>query len=325
MDECNTTTFPFEFDTSQDSNGGPDQLESRNNFSVSVAAIDAEFKNGSGRRGQPLYFDIETVPDLSRMHLFDLPPLPEVVQETAHGACPAFADFIKLSIPQIGAELTRLNPEESWLAELACVEQQQVKPRMGVHEAIRDARKAKLARGAAEGQQRKKMATSPEMCRIVALGWGIGDGEINSTVVAHDANPNHLDAAESEVLQCFWDLAARCSPVIGYNVAGFDLLAIYVRSALLKIPQSRHAMDRKAWGKDVIDLMQVRFPRLDGNTLGLKTLAKLYGIAVPAGDTDGSNVADLWENDPEALGRYVRSDVEISREVHRFYAGYFTP
>lgn len=58
-------------------------------------------------------------------------------------------------------------------------------------------------------------------------------------------------------------------------------------------------------------------------TKKLKDLAKWYGIEVPAGDVDGSQVLELYQSDPEMLARYVRSDVEITRQLHGLWRGTF--
>jgi len=55
----------------------------------------------------------------------------------------------------------------------------------------------------------------------------------------------------------------------------------------------------------------------------LKQLCKLYGIEVPAGDVDGSQVLDLMRSEPGKVGEYVRSDVDVTRSLHNKFKGFF--
>ena len=47
------------------------------------------------------------------------------------------------------------------------------------------------------------------------------------------------------------------------------------------------------------------------------------GVPVPAGDTDGSDVERMLAEDPAAVHRYVQSDVEVTRALHRKWSGVF--
>ena len=128
------------------------------------------------------------------------------------------------------------------------------------------------------------------------------------------------DNMEVGLLEEFWTVAKNAKSICGFNILGFDLPVILVRSMLLDVAPSRQ-FDLKPWGTDVIDLMKKRFP--NSGVMGLKKLAKLMGINVPAGDVDGSQVETLWRNDAVKLGKYVASDVAITKEIHQRYSGYF--
>src|SRR5690606_25146061 len=79
----------------------------------------------------------------------------------------------------------------------------------------------------------KKMATTPEMCRIVSMGYACGDGPVQS--ITFDKK-----VTEVEILGLFWSLAKNCrGPVCGYNILGFDLPVIFARSILLGIKPTR--------------------------------------------------------------------------------------
>jgi hypothetical protein len=146
------------------------------------------------------------------------------------------------------------------------------------------------------------------------IGWAIGDDEPGASI------PSLNDDDERRVLGGFWQHAKHLSPLIGFNILDFDLRVILVRSALLGVRPTR-LFDTRPWGKDIVDLMRLRFPT--GKAMGLKKLARLYGFPVPAGDVDGSQVSELMQTNPDKLAEYVKSDIEITRQLYRFYCGYF--
>ena len=284
----------------------------------------AAVSNGKVARGL-LYFDIETIPDYSRFDQFGLDPIPEPAKRTAEAECPnTAAKFLDKTVDGFKDEIRRLNPDDAYLDQLESVEKAASKPRKGILDLIADVRNQDAERLAKVEQQRKEMATCPEMNRVVALGWGHADGMVRSLVVGEktpesDAgSPVEID--ERYILETFWHLLAIAAPVIGFNILGFDLPTIYIRSMLLDVKPSRR-LDLKPWGSDCVDLMAVRFPKSSAKRL--KWLAQAMGIEVPAGDVDGSQVEELWKADPAKVGLYVRSDVQITRELHQFYKGYF--
>lgn len=270
----------------------------------------------------PLYFDIETVPDEERLEQFDLPPLPKPKPKPKE--LPKPEEFVAGTVNDVKKMLA----EAAWPAEfLSATEAAEVadKNRSGVTWAIGQARKEDLSQAIADRQ--KLLSTTPEFCRIVAIGIAIGSGDIHGAVDLGDDNKESLlGFTECEMLEMFWSCATKCSPLIGFNCLHFDLPVIFFRSALLGVEPTR-LIDMKPWGRDVLDLYLRRFGQR-GNTDkkrpgSLKKLAPLCGIKVPAGDVDGSQVAALAKSDPEKLGQYVCSDVEVTRKLHRFYSGYF--
>lgn len=268
------------------------------------------------RRSQTLYFDLETCPDESRRHLFDLPEIPAPA-EVAEADCLPAADILSGTIPDVGERLAGRMFPEKYLLDLLEHEQSQKKPRKGILDHIAAAQQVGANYEAALADQRKTMATTPEFCRIVALGWAIGNEDPKSMILADGVN----DDDERTILRTFWQLVAKHSPLCGFNILNFDLPVIFVRSAILGV-QPTKLLDLKPWGKDCIDLMALRFAR--GKAMKLKDLARLYGIDVPAGDCDGSQVSELLEaGKTEELARYVMSDVAVTRELHRFYRGYW--
>lgn len=269
------------------------------------------------RHDNAFYFDLETVPDEQRLASFGLEPLPQLPPITPVSELPDPADFVTQDLDAIRKFLAAHNPPDEWLDSVITEEQRLKKPRKGLEDAVDTLASRMNSIANAADDRRLLLSVTPEFCRIAAFGWGIGGGDVNSTVC-------HTPEDEARVIDHFWNLWQRHSPIVGFNVLSFDLPVIFARSAILGIPASR-PIDLKPWGKDVVDLYAIRFPKMkqQGQPGKLKELAPLYGIPVPAGDVDGSQVAELLAANPEKLGRYVRSDVEITRELHRRWRGLF--
>lgn len=255
-----------------------------------------------------LFIDIETTPDYDRLHLFDLPQPPAVV--------PAAANLLADSVSAIEAYLNEFAAclALEYLEELTSHETAG-KARTGVFKCLDRAREA-------AARQRTELSVTPEYCRVVALGWAEGDSDPEAEVVGLPRSfPIDYSIDERYILEEFWRLVEYRKPtVVGFNILDFDLRVLLVRSALLGVEPTR-LFDLKPWGRDCIDLMKLRFPA--GKAMGLKRLARLYGLPIPVNDVDGSMIADLIDDQPEKVAEYVKSDIELTRQLYRFYAGYF--
>lgn len=264
-------------------------------------------------------FDLETIPDYSREHLFDLLPLPELGPRTEVKKMMSVDELLSGSLPAIKEVLKSRRPVDEYLVLMQNAERESKKPRAGLFEAVDEVINEGKAVESAIEARRKKMATSPEMCRIVSAAWSVGDGAVS--VDNHsDDDPIALDFFEKNLLEKFWQAIKTAKIIVGFNHIAFDLPVIYVRSALLGVEPTRR-IDLKPWGGEVVDLMAARWPR--GNAMKLKDLAKSLGLEIPAGDVDGSQVEELYQTDPAKLAEYNRSDVEITREIFLMYRGFF--
>lgn len=276
-------------------------------------------RSQSGRRSI-LYFDLETIPDYERMDLFDLEPIPDPAKRGEFERMPHPNDLIKQTLDKVKEDLRHCNPEDKYLDALDAAEKATQKPRKGLLDVTAELRRQDAARDEAIEKRRKLMSVTPEFNKIVALGWSCGGDEPQS-MVAGDYDPlNDVTIDEIAILNTFWLLAESHKQACGFNVLGFDLPTIFVRSILLGVKPSRQ-FDTKPWGEDVIDLMAKRFPK--SGSMRLKLLAKVMGLNVLAEDVDGSQVEELLKNDPLLVGRYVRSDVQICVDLHDLYAGLF--
>ncbi len=285
----------------------------------------------TGVSNAPFFFDLETVPDESRRATFDLPELPPIPAETPYADLPDPFELLSGTAASIKTALQKLGVVSSeWLDGLE-MHEKGLKNRSGVLDDITKARSYKLSVIKQYEDRLKLLSTTPEFCSICAIGIAIGSAPIRSCVVG-DPHPAVKDVGavitERDILESFWARARECSPLIGFNIIGFDLPVIMARSAILGVPSTR-MIDLKPWGGEVLDLYYARFGsqgNSDSKRPGtLKKLAKVYGIDVPAGDFDGGQVYEAMQT-PEGrakVGQYVASDISITRELHRRLSGYF--
>lgn len=271
----------------------------------------------------PLYFDLETVPDYDRMADFGFEPLPEAMPETPDDDLPPRATLLAGTVTDVEKLLRMANPMALWLGGLASLERDSKKPREGVLKAIDKCLATKNAHVEALDARRKLMSTTPEFCKIVALGYAQGNSLWSLVVGQPLAADGHTNMNEIDLLSFFWEVAARSGSFVGFNIAAFDIPVILVRSILLGVPATRMIDVRAFNSRDVCDLMTLRFFGRMAKPMKLKSLARAMGIEVPAGDTDGGDVERLWREEPGELREYVESDVTITRELHRKYQGYF--
>jgi predicted PolB exonuclease-like 3'-5' exonuclease len=280
---------------------------------------------GTKKRSSPLYIDIETIPDESRAHLFGLEPLPTPAEYLAENDSTPPSELLRGTIDEVKSAIARSQASGKKLPRVvvaACIvsEKNAAKPRKGVIDLFSDMLASIDGEAdaivAATENQRKTMSVTPEFCRVVSLGYAIGSEKPTSLTVGNSG------ITELDLLKRFWELVASTKgPIVGYNVAGFDLPVLFVRSALLGVDATRK-IDLTPWKGDVCDLMQARFPR--GGSRRLKDLARLMGIEVPAEGVDGSQVYGLYAAGKlDEIAAYVQSDVDVSRSLHRLYGGFF--
>lgn len=274
-----------------------------------------------------LFFDFETIPDESRMSLFNLQPLPVLPTPIPFSEMMSPAEFITQTLDVCRTWFKSHHPCDEWVDWVERAEMESgKKPRAGLFDLLTDHREKAQTIADAAADRNKLLSVTPEFNRIVAMGWAIDDNEPLSLIVGPQSNGGEV--TERVLVEYFWTLTAMAKRLCGYNVLGFDLPTIFIRSAILRVKPTRK-IDLKPWGADVIDLMKLRFPagqpREDdtGKPSRLKTLARVYGFPIPAGDCDGSQVSELYQSDPQKLAEYVKSDVALCQAMHGFYEGFF--
>lgn len=291
---------------------------------VAPAAVQAADSSGPQSSGV-LYVDIETIPDYDRRHLFGLPPLPSVPAEMAIDSLLDPVEFLTQNLDEMKAWFSRCNPPGEWLDRLESAERSasgKKGNRKGVFDLISAARSSKTSAEDVERAQRKKMSTTPEMCRIVAIGLAVDDRPVVSLVAGVDG------VTERAMLETFWSLARKTETIAGFNCSEFDLPAIFVRSILLDVPATK-AIDSSRYSRGVVDVFARRFNgfRSESSDVktsrGLKSICRQMGIEAPCDGVDGSQVEELFRTNPTLLGQYVASDVTLTRKLHWLYTGYF--
>lgn len=256
-----------------------------------------------------LFFDLETIPDLERV---------EGTSYAGNLESTAYADLTppeaaqKLTTDKVKKIFQTNRPEDRWVDELYQLEMNSKKPRKTILDACSQCKEGNLA-------WVKKCSLAPSLCKIIAGGFAIDDGEIE---VFCD---NEMYEAEEDVLMFFWEHAREMAQPVGFNINDFDLPVIFFRSALRGIkPTRRFKMGR--YSDNFIDLW-VKYTGGFGGGMGptgLKELAHLAGIEIPAGDGDGGQVWKWFESgDYEKIAEYQRSDVEITRQLYKFMKGYW--
>lgn len=278
--------------------------------------------SGSNSSSGILFFDLETIPDYSRADQFDLEPIPAEIPRATVAEMGDNLPSVLLAktVEKITEIVEAKRPCEEYLAGLEKMEGSREKgPRDGVSKLIKKIRGLDAGRADLLAARRKEMAVSPEMNRIVAFGWRkFGDTATQSLVIGGEG-----DAAvtETEILERFWDMVHGRVIVCGFNILGFDLPTIFVRSMILGVAPSR-LFDLKPWGTDCIDLMKLRFPA--GQSKGLKFIGAALGLTNTAEGVDGSQVELLWDTGEFGkIGEYVRSDVDLCVELHVKYRGFW--
>ena len=276
-----------------------------------------------------LYFDIETVPDEERAELFDLPEIPPF-RETLHADCIDPSETTSWTVDKFEEYVARMNPEYTWLNAVMELEQSRgksggkEKPRDGVCKILTKGLSARQAHLEKLTAREKKMSTCPEMCRIVAFGWAVGENTPRSLVLGDRANEfsSGQPIDEALLLKAIWQVFAKGLPLVGFNCLSFDLQVIRARSILLGVQPTVTINDSPYSNRQVIDLAVRRYGRVIPE-FGLKKLARLYGVPVPSG-ADGSQVSALMAESPEKVGEYVRSDIQVTRGLYEKWRGHWT-
>lgn len=263
------------------------------------------------REGDPVYLDIETVPDdeSTRAKFFPVQPLPA---EVAAEKMMDVDKFIGLAIAKQEEYLDPITPPQAWVSRCIAAEltRDDKKTRDGTMKLLHGKR-------AAEEQYVKSLSVNPMTLKIVSIGIGVGGCPVRVLT---------LDACESEssMLSEAWKILCdrRFTPIVGFGVRRFDLPAMLIRSSILGVDVPRLLDLRKYGSSDVIDFENVLFDGQVPRGHGMKACAGLLGIDVPESHGDGSQVYKFYKDGNwAAIATYNRGDVEILRAIHEKVSG----
>lgn len=283
-------------------------LVSINPFSVLTSKPEAPESTVASEQKTPpvpanavMVFDFETVPDESRFPRPKLDPtassVPQLDTEQFFSICGTVAQIVKY----LGANPLSIEQYDALIA----VEKRAEKPRKGVFDEIEDC-KAKALAGFDEWK--KECSVNPLKAKIVAFGWALGNGDVESMTATNDSE-------ERAICEKFWLLVGTGRRRAGYNITGFDDTLVAVRSLLLGVDPSIKLARKKYGNHQALDLMTLLFP--NSSAQKLKDVCDCLQIAIPAGkEMDGSKVFDLYHaGEMDKIGEYVRSDVTVEREL----------
>ena len=157
----------------------------------------------------------------------------------------------------------------------------------------------------------KKMATDPFYARIVCGCFYVGD--------TYYASIND----ERQFLNDFWEEIIKSSGLVGgFNIVGYDLPLILVRSVQLGINSTLSLLPVTQYNKNIIDVMY----KLCGNNLSnaksLDTYSQIFNIGQKIGEA--SDVPKLVEQERWVeLEDYCRRDAWLAKELYNKCNYYF--
>jgi hypothetical protein len=159
-------------------------------------------------------------------------------------------------------------------------------------------------------KQLEKSALDPDLCRVVAIGWRLEDGALESCVAK-------TASEEKDAIERFWAAVGR-GCVVGYNCIGFDLPVLLRRSMYLGIRKGipHFYLSKYRPSANIIDVM-VRLS-MDGLLpyRSLNWYARRCGLRSGIPTIGGRDIPMLVESDQwDLVQRHVEEDVQLLREL----------
>lgn len=283
-----------------------------------MSVDDTPVVDGSKGCRPPFFFDLETGPDIARVPSFNLPPVPEIPPLQSADTLPPPADILSLPLGLVQQRLRELSPEPYYLSLLEENENDRPKPRAGLMEEIKRYESYRASLVQAESDRLKLLSVTPEYCQIIAASYCFGQGQIQTLITGEDGS-------ESYIVSRLWSEMSEAECCVGYNIIGFDIPVLLVRSWLYELePLFSLAQATRFGNETVIDIYKKRFPhRGDSGPGKLKEIGPLYGVNPTCPDVDGSHAWTLYREDPEKLRAYAASDVHMARSLYYSWRGYW--
>ena len=145
---------------------------------------------------------------------------------------------------------------------------------------------------------------------IICLCYAVDDDLVERITGTEEELIGWLDDMTPELGYIHW---------IGYNILGFDIPWLYLRSIKYGAKYLRAALPTSRNDNSVTDIMQKASSTLYGKDsyMSQKDIAKFFGLESKT-DMDGSMVHDAYVNgEIDRIVSYCAEDVETVRKLHK--------
>lgn len=174
--------------------------------------------------------------------------------------------------------------------------------------------KIKEARDSHEKNWLDKAALRPETATILAIGyWDSEKGVALNSIKGMDG--------EKGLIEDFWKRIGQWQrltgrPMMGYNIEGFDLPMIVLRSRILGIHVPQNIRKGRYWNSDLF--WDLRHDWLLGRKetevkSSLDYVAKVFGL--PGKTGSGKDFAQKFLNDEIGAYSYLWNDLHVTKQV----------
>jgi predicted PolB exonuclease-like 3'-5' exonuclease len=160
--------------------------------------------------------------------------------------------------------------------------------------------------------QKAKAALSPMTGQVLAIGVEFAD----STPMVIPQGP---ESSEAEII-AFWmnyadEAINQGEKLIGWNTHGFDWPFLIKRAWRLGVYVPPQLTAGRFLPAQCVDLMDVWNVGNKGGMAKLDDVCRFVGLQGKLEGVDGSMFAELWANHRETAIKYLRRDVNITRQL----------
>lgn len=177
----------------------------------------------------------------------------------------------------------------------------------------------------ADEQEYRKLALSGDWGRILTVGLIVerGGREIHRGLLGRERQTMMFHLDEARTLRAFWKLLksfnTRRDLIIGHNIFEFDLLFLYKRSVIQRVPPSINLCFARYRSQPIFDTMhEWERWKWQRRYISLDELAHILGLESSKRDgMDGSKVYEKFcAGCHDEIAHYCMRDVELVRQVY---------
>ncbi len=162
-----------------------------------------------------------------------------------------------------------------------------------------------------------RAALNAETGQVLAIGIWYGSNKVFVRAVGDrevDGDPlDVFEVTEKTLLMWMWEHYDGISPLIGFNIFGFDLPFLVRRSWILGVDIPKGVRKGRGWCYSFVDLMQEWGCGEYRKYISLGDLAKCLGVGEKSGS--GKDFQKLFEEDREKALDYLRNDLMLTKAV----------